>query len=84
MKALLLSEWLVAEGILIYRGFKANGRPPLPGQLLAASGAFVLLGLVAEFGPNAAGFAAVFGAGVDIAAGMNILGTIKPKQNVSL
>jgi len=84
MKALLLTEWLVAEGILIYRGFKTNGRPPLPGQLLAASGVFVLLGIIAEFGPGATNLASVFGAGVDIAAAMNILPGVKPVQKVTL
>jgi len=72
MKGLLLTEFLVAEGILIYKGFKQNGRPPLPGQLLAASGVFVLLGIVAEFGPGASQLASMFGAGVDIAAAFNI------------
>lgn len=69
-------EWLVAEGIVIWRSFKKNHHPPLPGQLLATSGAFVLLGLLSEAGPEAARFSGIFGGGLVIAASFGILGSV--------
>ena len=45
----IVLAWLVGEGILTYRSFEDDHRPPLPGQLLAASGIFVMmLALLAE------------------------------------
>lgn len=60
----MLITWLVAEGIIIYRT-AAQHIPPRPGQLLATSGAFVALAVLAEFAPE---LATAIGAGVDIAA----------------
>jgi len=56
--------WGVAEGIVIYRSAKQR-IPPRPGQLLATSGAFIILAIMSEFAPE---LALAVGAGVDIAA----------------
>lgn len=68
----LVMAWAVGEGIIIYRAIKANHAPPMPGALLAASGLFIMLGLMAEAGPNAARAAAVLGWGFDLAAFLNL------------
>jgi hypothetical protein len=68
----LVLAWAVGEGIIIYRAVKANHAPPMPGQLLAASGLFVMLGLLAEAGPGATKAAAVLGWGFDLAAFLNL------------
>lgn len=72
MLRLLLVEWLVAEGIIFYRATTREHHVPMPGQLLAASGVFVLLALLAEAGPGAAQLAATLGGGFVMAAGLNL------------
>jgi hypothetical protein len=69
---LLLTEWLIAEAIIFYRDVKADRHVPMPGQLLAASGVFVLLALLAEAGPGAAQLATTLGGGFVMAAGLNL------------
>lgn len=76
MLRLLLVEWLVAEGIIFYRAYTRENHVPMPGQLLAASGVFVLLALLAETGPGAAQLAATLGGGFVMAAGLNLFGQI--------
>lgn len=44
----LILAWLVGEGLMIYREVAREHRPPLPADLLATSGLFVLLALLAE------------------------------------
>lgn len=68
----IVLAWLVGEGILTYRSFKNDHRPPLPGQLLAASGIFVMLALLAE-AQQARFLAAALAWGFDVAALMNVL-----------
>ena len=60
----IVVTWGIAEGILIYRSARARV-PPRPGALLATSGAFILLALLAEAAPQLAVTIAV---GIDIAA----------------
>jgi hypothetical protein len=67
----LVAAWLVGEGIVTWRAFR-NGAPPTPGQLVAVSGFFVLLALVAEYKP-ARPFAIITAVGIDIAAFLQIL-----------
>jgi hypothetical protein len=69
--------WLVGEGIIIYRAVKIQKAPPGPGQLLIASGVFVLLGLLAE-SRTARPLAVTLAWGFDIAAFMNLFGVGKP------
>jgi hypothetical protein len=76
MMRLLLVEWLVAEGIIFYRAVQKEHHVPMPGQLLAASGVFVLLALMAEASPGAAQLAATLGGGFVMAAGLNLFAKI--------
>lgn len=66
MRGVILT-WLIAEGIIIWRSVKVDHGPPIPGMLLATSGLFVLLAVLAEAGPDAARVATLIGAGMDIA-----------------
>jgi hypothetical protein len=70
---LLMTEWMVAEGIIVWKGFRQDHHAPLPGRMLAASGAFVLLGLLASVNDSTDKVASLFGLGLVLAAGMNIL-----------
>lgn len=76
MTRVLLAEWLIAEGIIFYRDYTRLHHIPMPGQLLAASGVFVLLALLAEAGPGAAQLASTLGGGFVIAAGLNLFAKI--------
>ena len=63
MKGVIIA-WGVAEAIVIYRAAK-DKRPPYPGEMLGASGAFVVLAILAEGAPALAATVAV---GIDVAA----------------
>jgi len=63
---------LFGLGLITYRNVARNHQPPIPGQLLAASGLFALLALAAEYQPAAAP-AALAAWGFDLAALLNIL-----------
>lgn len=71
MSGMLLAA-LTGEGILMYRNFKQNGGPAMPGQLLAASGVFVMLAFLAAYQP-ARFLATAMAWGFDVAALMNVL-----------
>lgn len=68
----LVLAWLTGEGIIFYRSWKQDQRLPVPGQLLAASGVFILLGFLAQ-APKAQFLASALAWGFDIAALMNVL-----------
>jgi hypothetical protein len=73
----LLAAWLVGEGIVGWRWFK-QGAPPPPGSLLAVSGFFALLAVLAIH-PPARGVATALAVGIDIAALLQVLpGTTAP------
>ena len=63
--------WLVGEGIVIFRTVKKYHIPPSPGQLVATSGLFVLLALVAQ-SEKARPIAVTAAWGFDIAAFLNL------------
>ena len=75
--------WLAGEAILFYRSQKNDHHWPMPGQILAVTGLFAALGLVAQ-NPEGRFLAAALGWGFDVAAFMNIApelltgGTSKP------
>lgn len=71
MPALILA-WLLGEGIIVWRAAAKQHQPPVPGQMLAATGLFVLLALVAEYEP-ARGAAVAFAFGIDLAVLMQVL-----------
>ena len=68
----LALAWAVGEGIVIYRQVRLNHAPPIPGALLATSGLFVLLALLAQ-AERARFLATALAWGFDIAAFMNVV-----------
>src|SRR5215469_3010894 len=68
----LVLAWATGLGIVQYRSWKKDGRLAVPGQLLAASGVFVLLGFLAQV-PRAQFLASALAWGFDVAALMNVL-----------
>lgn len=64
MKSVIIA-WLVGTGLMTYKDVKKNHRPPLPAELLAESGLFVLLGMLAEAQPK---LASTLAWGFDLAA----------------
>ena len=59
--------WLIGEAIIITRQISRDHHPPVPGTLLASSGLFALLAILAEY-PPARPAATLLAFGVDIAA----------------
>ena len=79
-----VAAWLTGEGIIAYRSVKKNHAPPWPGEMLIASGIFVLLGLLAE-SQRARPIAVTLAWGFDIAALMNLFPTNpNPLANVNV
>lgn len=73
----MLVAWLVGESIVVYRAVSRRHRPPLPAELLGASGAFVLLALLHQWQP---GLATTIAWGLDAAAFMSLYsGSNAPK-----
>jgi hypothetical protein len=64
--------WLTGMGIMSWRAVAKEHRPPWPGQLMAGSGYFILLGLLAQY-PPARRAATLTAWGVDIAALLQVL-----------
>jgi len=60
--------WLAGEGIIVYRTVSKDHLPPSPGRLLASSGFFALLAIIAKMGPGAQRAATLMAFGLDIAA----------------
>lgn len=74
---MLVMAWLAGEGIVTWR-WARQGAPPPPGSLLAVSGFFALLAVLATYAP-AKGVATAIAVGVDIAAFLQFLpGTVAP------
>lgn len=67
MRTAIVTAWLFGMGIITYRFVAVKHQPPIPGNMLAASGTFGLLALLAEYQP-AAGAAAAVAWGLDLAA----------------
>jgi hypothetical protein len=71
MRGVILA-WGLGMGIIVYRAAVREKRPPVPGQMLAATGLFALLAALAEYQP-AATAATALGFGVDLAVLMQVL-----------
>ena len=76
----LAIAWAVGEGIIIYRSIRINHGPPMPGALLASSGLFVLLALLAQ-ADKARFLANALAWGFDAAAFFNLFGAGAPRGN---
>ena len=72
MKGGLAAAWLVAVGLVTYRQVKGNLHLPVPGSLLAVTGLFAGLGLVADIYPRSATFVTVTAVGLDVAGVLNL------------
>jgi hypothetical protein len=59
--------WLIGEAIIVARQVNKQHHPPVPGSLLASSGLFALLAIIAEY-PPARPAMTLLAFGVDIAA----------------
>jgi hypothetical protein len=66
-----VAAWAVGEGLIVYRAWRQRKAPPMPGQLLASSALFVMLGLLAE-SDQARGLAVALAWGFDLAAFLNL------------
>jgi hypothetical protein len=66
-----IMAWAIGEGIIVYRGVTKTKAPPIPGALLASSGLFALLAILAEW-DRARPVAVALAYGFDIAAFMNL------------
>jgi hypothetical protein len=71
MRGVILA-WAVGMGIITYRSLVKEHKPPVPGQMLAATALFAGLAVVGEYQP-AATAAALFAFGVDVAVLMQVL-----------
>jgi hypothetical protein len=69
----IILAWAIGEGIIIFRSVQRDHSPPVPGALLATSGLFALLAILAE-AEQARLLATAMAFGVDIAALMNLWG----------
>jgi hypothetical protein len=68
----ITAAWAVGIGIVTWRSVSRQHHAPFPGQLLAVSGLFALLGVIADYEP-AAGTATLIAWGVDVAALLQVL-----------
>jgi hypothetical protein len=68
----IILAWAAGMGIIVYRAAVQEHQPPVPGQMLAATGLFALLAALAEYEP-ARNAATAFAFGVDIAVLMKVL-----------
>jgi hypothetical protein len=62
----IILAWAAGLGLVSWREIKTHHMPPVPGKLLAASGLYALLALVAAYQP-AAGAASLAAWGFDLA-----------------
>ncbi len=67
----LVIAWLIGEGLVFYRSYKNEGHLPMPGQVLAVSGVYAGLALLAQ-ADQARFLAAALAWGFDIALFLNL------------
>lgn len=79
MNKSIFAAWMVGETIIIYRTVSKQKRPPMPGELLASSGLFLLLALLSDVQP---GLASLLGWGFDLAALLNLSPEVQAKTNL--
>jgi hypothetical protein len=73
---IVVLAWLAGEALIFYRSYKQDKRPPLPGQLLASSGVFAVLGFLADASDDMSFLAGAMAVGFDVAAFMNLAPSI--------
>lgn len=72
MKAGFVAAWLAGEGLLVWRQVHRDHRLPVPGQMVAVTGFFAGLALVADIFPAAAGVITLTAWGLDVAGLLNL------------
>ena len=82
-----IGAWLLGEGIIVVRSVRQTHLPPMPGALLASSGLFAALALLAE-SERARPFATLLAYGFDLAAFANLFppvtgGGASPKKEAA-
>ena len=78
----LILAWAIGEGIIVWRSAYKEHKPPVPGQMLAATALFALLAVLAEYEPaRAAATAMAFG--LDLAVLMQVLPGMKTAAPVA-
>jgi hypothetical protein len=68
----LVLAWLIGEGIIVWRSVAKEHKPPVPGDLLAATGLFAALAVLAEYEP-ARTAATALAYGVDLAVLLQVI-----------
>lgn len=63
-----LAAWIAGESLIVWRVVHADHKPPVPGTLVAVTGLFAVMGLVADVVPASATFLTVTAWGLDVAA----------------
>jgi hypothetical protein len=72
MRRGIILAWMTGLTIITWREVTCAKRPPMPGQLAAASGFFILVAAMGEF-PGAAPAATALAFGIDLAALLKVL-----------
>lgn len=73
--AAFIAAWLTGQGLIAWRSWKVQGGPPWPGQMIAASGLFIILAIIGSAGDQARRAATTLAWGVVIAAAYNTYDT---------
>jgi hypothetical protein len=72
LKAGLLAAWLVGESLLVWRIVHRDHHMPVPGELLAVTGLFAVMAVVADVFPASAPLVTVGAWGLDVAGFFNL------------
>jgi hypothetical protein len=72
VKGALAGAWLAGTGLVIWRQLRGGQHLPVPGALLAVTGLFAALGIVADVVPASRQFVVVTAWGIDIAGLFNL------------
>jgi len=72
MRGALAGAWLLGLGIVTWRQVKGGAHMPVPGALLAVTGMFAVLGVVADVYPASQTFVVVTAYGLDLAGVLNL------------
>jgi hypothetical protein len=72
LKGAIAGAWLAGTGLVIWRQLRGGQHLPVPGALLAVTGLFAALGIVADIVPASRQFVVVTAWGIDIAGLFNL------------
>jgi len=67
----LVLAWMAGEAIVTWRVWKGQHRPPMPGELLAVSGVYLVAGVI-HSAPQGAFLGSALGWGMTLAAFLNV------------